>query len=224
MLLFPELVASGKQTLYADWTTNYQLDSMEAGFRSDPDCDCISNLLEYAFGGHPGSPANDPFSDPPHEILPQISTTAADVPAVRTISFRRRTDAAQRGLAYRVESTTNPLEGDWTNVALPAASDTVPLDYAKLERVTFALPQTLNTPRTYYRGSRHPEWNGAGRAGAHRGKSLASSPGESLQLKLPVEAEDGLLQLILRHDPGDPKRTGEHIGERHALQSTESAP
>ncbi|MFT4546759.1 MAG: hypothetical protein ACI9MB_000704, partial [Verrucomicrobiales bacterium] len=85
---------------YLSWSS----DLVEAGPSDDPDGDGTANLIEYSSGGDPesGSTSRNPKTE--------HSASGAK------ISYVRRTDAAQRGLSYTVESNATLAGGTWGEV------------------------------------------------------------------------------------------------------------
>ncbi|VGO19353.1 CBM96 family carbohydrate-binding protein [Pontiella sulfatireligans] len=107
---------------FVEWVDDYDVDA--AGYHADPDGDHLDNLTEYAIGGAP-----DDFDDAPHPIFENLEYV-----------YRRRTDAAARGLSYALEECTNLISNDWSTVTdLPFG--TAPLG-AGFEAVTNKIPTT----------------------------------------------------------------------------------
>ena len=136
MLISPELLGyqlDGVITpidLYNTWATAENgLSGADALSSADPDGDGVSNLLEYAFVTDPGAASSQTS---PAEL--------GEDAGVFTMNYRRRTDAAARGLRYTVEAGLD-LEG-W----FPAAFDTpetvqaLPGGEAELVTVRIATP------------------------------------------------------------------------------------
>jgi hypothetical protein len=105
---------------YAAWSAGLA----DAGQSSDPDGDGVSNLIEYALGGDPSTDSLTLPSGQP--LLPQIALTEE---GNLDFSFPERTDAADRGLSYVVETSTDLLSWS-TTLPVGNASSTVAFDPA----------------------------------------------------------------------------------------------
>ena len=107
------------------------------GELDDPDQDGIPSLLEYAFGGNPGSNSN--LAEGGYPLAPQ----SAESTGILTFTYARRTDAAARGLTYSTEFSTT-LDTDSFSPSLPsgASNSTAPFDPAvpDFEQVTVSIP------------------------------------------------------------------------------------
>ncbi len=100
---------------YASWSTGLGNPAESA----DPDHDGLSNLLEYALGGTPENASlMDPYGTP---LAPRIEVSGNHT----HFRFRRRIDAAARGLVYQVETSANPQSGDWTGTLPPGSATMV---------------------------------------------------------------------------------------------------
>ncbi|VGO16311.1 hypothetical protein PDESU_04902 [Pontiella desulfatans] len=88
---------------FAAWLDSYELTGTDAAWNADPDADGLDNLTEYGLGGIPNV-SND-------AVEPTLSNTGVSMEYV----YRRRTDAAIRGLTYWLESNTNLLTGNWNS-------------------------------------------------------------------------------------------------------------
>jgi len=126
-----------KGNTYEDWVaddTNLTPGAND-GRTDDPDGDLMDNLLEYALGG-------DPLVDDAASILPMTDYSVAD-----TINyvFRRRVDAASRGLTYDVLVNTNGLQLAWVNVGNAFETGTA-LITTEIEAVTNTLDITEINP------------------------------------------------------------------------------
>lgn len=111
------------------------------GELDDPDLDGIGNLLEYFFGGDPGTNSNLALGGYP--LAPQVSASAA----MLTYSFARRTDGAARGLAHAIEFSETLEAPSWTTATPPGtviSSAPFDPDVPGFEKVTVELP--TNSP------------------------------------------------------------------------------
>lgn len=118
---------------YASWSSGLA-DPAEP---ADPDHDGISNLLEYAFGGSPGLGLQ--ADENGLSLAPRIEVSGNQI----QFSFRRRIDAAARGLAYQVETSDQPHAPHWSDVLPPGGSTSVstpPLLAPGFELVTVSIP------------------------------------------------------------------------------------
>ncbi len=115
-----------KSMFYRSWVESSGLVSTNASILADPEGDGLVNLEEYAFGGNPlGS--NSPGIRPYIAMAP----SHGDV----EYTYRRRLDAADRGLSYVVKATDDLGDpGSWTTDGLSETAVT-PLD-AEFELVT----------------------------------------------------------------------------------------
>ncbi|MEP2777150.1 MAG: trypsin-like serine protease [Luteolibacter sp.] len=109
------------------------------GELDDPDFDGLSNLLEYAFGGNPGSNSN--LATGGYPLAPQSS----EVGDFLTFTYARRTDAAARGLSYQTEFSETLEAASWS-ATLPAgaSSSAAPFgpDVPGFEQVSVSIPTT----------------------------------------------------------------------------------
>ncbi len=138
MLISPELLGyvidtfpTGPDALFQTWATTVNgLAGADALLTADPDRDGRSNLLEYGTGDDPNSGT---------QVPPAVSATILDDRL--HISFRRRNDAAVRGLSYRVQ-TLNVATGTWANAAIEATVSVTPDPNGLTETVTVRLGGT----------------------------------------------------------------------------------
>ncbi|VGO23171.1 CBM96 family carbohydrate-binding protein [Pontiella sulfatireligans] len=99
--------AAGAESPYELWGSEYGLSSTDADYLADPDGDGLVNLAEYGLGGIPTNGSIDAA------ILPTFGKVEEGGTNWMEYIYRRRTDAAVRGLGYTVESTTSLLSNDW---------------------------------------------------------------------------------------------------------------
>lgn len=107
------------------------------GELDDPDFDGISNLLEYAFGGNPGT--NSSLAEGGYPIAPQSS----EDPGLLTFTYARRTDAGARGLIYETEFSTTLEAPSWSTTLPPGASSSAAAfdpDVPGFEQITVTIP------------------------------------------------------------------------------------
>ncbi|NDV62074.1 sulfatase [Puniceicoccales bacterium CK1056] len=114
--------AIGGETLF-EFMEEVPADAPEA----NPDRDQLINLMEYAFGG-------DPTQGGDFSVLPFLVTNAGGVPGALEYVYRRRPDAATRGLAYTVQRSTTLQPGSWDTAGV-TETGTDPVD-ADFESVT----------------------------------------------------------------------------------------
>ncbi len=120
---------------FRSWSTGLA-DPSPAG---DSDGDGVSNLLEYAQGGDPAK-ASRQASGTTSDLGLSVVGATTDASGTRLIvRFLRRTDAAQRLLDYRVESSAD-LNGAWTDSTAGATTMQVSAVAPGLESADLALP------------------------------------------------------------------------------------
>lgn len=105
----------------------------------DPDLDGFSNLIEYAFGGDPGT--NSAFGVGGQSLSP--TTISED--GTLTYSFPRRIDAAQIGLTYEIGFSETLEENSWSATTPPGFTKTAAPyepDIPGFEKVTATFPTT----------------------------------------------------------------------------------
>lgn len=100
------------------WASNLP----DPSINGDPDADGVSNLLEYAFGGN--GAVSSQRSESGGWLLPQISRDQSTI----SIQFPVREDAAQRGLSYVPEFSTDLSSGSWNAVSAPVTDVSSPFD------------------------------------------------------------------------------------------------
>lgn len=119
------------------------------GELDDPDFDGIANLLEYAFGGNPGSNSNHAVGGYP--LAPQSSEENGTL----TFTYARRTDAAARSLTYETEFSETLDSTPWsTTLPAGASSSAAPFDpdVPGYEQVSVSIP-TGSPDRNFVRVS-----------------------------------------------------------------------
>ncbi len=105
---------------YDTWASVEGLNAGNKDWLLNPDGDDLNNLLEYALGGSPTNGLEIPSITPTGEMV-NVGSNVVDY------VYRRRTDAAARGLDYTLEVATNLLAGSWsTNFHMEVA--TAPLE------------------------------------------------------------------------------------------------
>ncbi|MGJ8643363.1 MAG: trypsin-like serine protease [Luteolibacter sp.] len=118
---------------FAGFTTGLTL----TGELDDPDFDGISNLLEYAFGGNPGTNSN--LAEGGYFLSPQSSQSTA----ILTFTYARRTNAATLGLIYETEFSETLDATPWsTTLPSGASSSAAPFDpdVPGYEQVSVSIP------------------------------------------------------------------------------------
>jgi dienelactone hydrolase len=93
---------------YNAWAAAYGLPGGTNSFLTDPEGDKIVNLLEYAWGGNPTNTLD-------HAILPFGHLGSK---GQFQYIYRRRIDAATRGLSYELQGITNLTAGLWSTNAI----------------------------------------------------------------------------------------------------------
>jgi hypothetical protein len=107
---------------YEAWAKNHSLNPNDTDKNSDPDGDGLNNLIEYALGGDPSSPSDAA------SIAPVVFMVHGGGTNWMEYCYRRRTDAAARGLSYSLE-LTDDLTGSW-NTNGYSETGTAPIDAA----------------------------------------------------------------------------------------------
>lgn len=97
-----------RPTPYEMWASGYGLFGRDAEVSANPDSDAMPNLIEYGLGGNP---TND--LDP--GVLPCFGRMDTDGTNAFEYVYRRRRDAAARGLTYFLELNPDLVAGTWTN-------------------------------------------------------------------------------------------------------------
>lgn len=118
------------ENTYEAWAQYYGLDAGQSGRSSDPDGDGMDNLLEYALGSNPG--AVDASA-----VLPSAVFQNDELIYV----YKRRLDAAARGLSYGVILRENLVSGSWTNIGTTAETGSAAVN-SDFETVTNSIPAT----------------------------------------------------------------------------------
>jgi N-sulfoglucosamine sulfohydrolase len=95
------------QAKYDNWKNAYGLVDGDADYSADPDGDGVDNMTEYAFGAIPTNGNNG-------AILPMFGKPAGGDFQTLEYVYRRRRDAAKRGLHYDFSLRTDLLNGCWT--------------------------------------------------------------------------------------------------------------
>lgn len=96
-----------------------------------PDDNGITNLQEYAFWGNPKKSSQSEVDG--SDLLPSQEAS----PEGMSLTFPRQTDAAARGLSYRLESSFTLLGGSWDLVASDSgttSSDPGPPGFEQIRR------------------------------------------------------------------------------------------
>ncbi|VGO19646.1 CBM96 family carbohydrate-binding protein [Pontiella sulfatireligans] len=91
---------------YEAWSAEYGLTGSDTNFNAHTDTDGMNQLVEYGLGGNP-------TNDDAAAILPVFGKSADESFQGLEYIYRRRTDAAARGLAYRLELNTNLVSNGW---------------------------------------------------------------------------------------------------------------
>ncbi|MDF7809159.1 right-handed parallel beta-helix repeat-containing protein [Pontiellaceae bacterium B12219] len=125
------VVPVNAQQAYESWADLQGLtEGQNAAYDDDPDEDGMDNLVEYALGSQ--ALINDAAS-----YLPSIRMAPDRGTNFMNLVYRRRIDAAERGLDYQVGATTNLLAGPITNATEEAGSVVLDVDF---QQVTNRVP------------------------------------------------------------------------------------
>ncbi|VGO18616.1 hypothetical protein [Pontiella sulfatireligans] len=113
---------------YDLWAQEKGLTGSETNYAANPDHDALNNLYEYGLGG-------DPKADVDAALMPTYSNQAEGGTNWMVYVYRRRLDAAARGLSYYLELNDELVEGTWTNSGYEADIGSFAID-ASFETVT----------------------------------------------------------------------------------------
>jgi hypothetical protein len=107
------------------------------GELDDPDLDGFGNLIEYAFGGDPGS--NSALAEDGQPLAPVALLDGGTF----TYCYPRRTDAVARGVTYGIEFSNTLETGSWSETP-PSGFSVSSAPYAPdspgFEKVTATFP------------------------------------------------------------------------------------
>jgi hypothetical protein len=101
---------------YALWVSSQGLDAAESDQTLDPDDDGKNNLLEYALGGVPTDGSDGSSLSPTSTHLEDAGTYWVDY------VYRRRTDAATRGLSYETQHSGTLAPESWSSTGFTETS------------------------------------------------------------------------------------------------------
>jgi hypothetical protein len=118
---------------YTQWLDGFSLTGSDAVYSADPDTDGMVNLAEYALGGNPN--INDATTKLPIAAIDEQGGTNW-----LNYIYRRRLDAAARGLTYDVPAADDLISGVWTTDTEEAGSMTINADF---ESVTNRVPTDI---------------------------------------------------------------------------------
>ena len=116
---------------YEEWASGHGLSGIDAELSADPDSDGLGNLTEYGLGGNPDDP-NDTGIRPVFAIADASGTQWFEY------TYRRRVDAAARGLSYDPELNVGLAPDAWTGTGYNVVA-TSTID-AEFESVTIRVP------------------------------------------------------------------------------------
>ncbi len=116
---------------YEGWMTDYGLSGTNAVFSADPDSDGLDNLLEYGLGGIPTNGGDS-------ALLPDSGIVVDSGTNWMEYIYRRRTDAAMRGLGYYLELCSDLVSNSWSSTGY-SETGTAPLETG-FEAVTNRIP------------------------------------------------------------------------------------
>lgn len=98
---------SGTPSLYQAWAATYLLTNGSAALTANPDGDLLDNLGEYAMGGDPTNGSDTGYL--PHSAMVQDGEEQWF-----QYVYYARNDAAERGLSYYLETSSDLVSGVWT--------------------------------------------------------------------------------------------------------------
>jgi hypothetical protein len=113
---------------YAQWASDQGLGAAESDLSLDPDDDEKNNFAEYALGGDPTDGSDGASITPTYTHLEDAGTDWVDY------VYRRRTDAATRGLSYEPQHSTTLATDSWSATGF-TETGTTPID-SDFESVT----------------------------------------------------------------------------------------
>ncbi|MEC8332962.1 MAG: hypothetical protein VXZ83_02430 [Verrucomicrobiota bacterium] len=117
---------------YAQWASDQGLGSADSDLSIDADNDGKNNFLEYALGGDPTDGSDGALFLPTYTLLDDAGTEWMNY------VYRRRTDAATRGISYEPKHSTT-LDGDSWSATGFTETVTTPIDN-DFESVTTRIP------------------------------------------------------------------------------------
>ena len=106
---------------YAQWASEQGLSAAKSDWSFDPDGDGMSNLLEYALGADPTNGSDVASFIPTCTLLEDDGAEWVDY------VYRRRTDAATRGLSYEPQYSTTLNIDSWSSTGFTETGIT-PID------------------------------------------------------------------------------------------------
>jgi len=93
---------------FESWSNEYGLTGSDTNYTAHTDTDGMNQLVEYGLGGNP-------TNDDADAVLPITEMVEDGGTNWMEYIYRRRTDAASRGLDYWLELNTNLVAGSWTS-------------------------------------------------------------------------------------------------------------
>jgi hypothetical protein len=96
------------ETPFEMWGDEYELTGSDTNYTAHTDTDGMNQLVEYGLGGNP-------TNDDAIAVLPITEMVEDGGTNWLEYIYRRRTDAASRGLEYWLELNTNMMSGSWTS-------------------------------------------------------------------------------------------------------------
>ncbi len=93
---------------YASWWADYGLTGSDTNYTAHTDTDGMNQLMEYGLGGNP-------TNDDAGAVRPIANMVDIGGTNWMEYIYRRRTDAAARGLGYWLELNTNLVSDTWTS-------------------------------------------------------------------------------------------------------------
>lgn len=121
-------------TAYDLWADTYGLHGVDADWFADPNGNGLPNQTEYGLGGNPVNTGET-------GIFPTFGMREVGGSNVVEYVYRRRRDAAARGLTYQLKSTSNLVSNSWNSAE--ATETGIGVVNANLESVTNHIPADI---------------------------------------------------------------------------------
>ena len=130
---------SAATTAYGEWAIAHSLSGTDALSSTDTDADNLDQITEYSFGGNPWAAES---------FVPELLRLVANPDASGfEIVYHRRSDAAMKGLSYRIMRSHTLQPGSWTEAA--GMPETVQSIGSGLEEVNLSFSQAALPDPTF---------------------------------------------------------------------------